>query len=224
VDRGGLFRGRSRSAKRLARRINEAARQREAAAQESQRDAYRRLLGVACTSLRQARRLRKVLVESAASRALRHKLSHGAGLVKRVLGQTRRRMLAGEAVPVDGNPVSLFEPHTWIVRCGKSDKPTEFGCKVWLSDVEGGIISDYRILEANPEEEESQVVPSVETPRRLFGRTAASGRRSGGAFRDQRSGGARARSQMSSLAEAGSPERRAPALRAATLVPVSAKV
>jgi IS5 family transposase len=48
--------------------------------------------------------------------------------------------------------VSLFEPHTAIIRQGKPGKPTEFGRVLWLDEVEGSIISRYDVLEGNPAE------------------------------------------------------------------------
>jgi IS5 family transposase len=44
--------------------------------------------------------------------------------------------------------VSVFEPHTAIIRKGKSGRPTEFGRAIWLDEVEGGIISRYAVLGA----------------------------------------------------------------------------
>src|SRR5215210_8808201 len=171
---GELFRDRSRSAKRLARKIDEAARRRTKEAKEGSLAAYRRLVEVASASLGQAKRQREALnpvVGSAAAavEALQEELGEVSELVERVIGQTWRRVFEGEQVPAQEKLVSIFEPHTQIIRRGKSGKLTEFGRKVWLSEVEGGIISDYRILEGNPKDE-SQVVPSLEGHQRLFGR------------------------------------------------------
>jgi transposase, IS5 family len=168
---GELFRDRARSAKRLARKIDEASRRRTKEAKEGSRAAYRRLAEVAKASLGQAERQREALeaVGSAAAEALRNELSEVGELVEGVIEQTRRRVFEGEQVPAQEKLVSIFEPHTQIIRRGKSGKPTEFGRKVWLSEVEGGIVSDYRILQGNPKDE-SQLVPSLEAHQRLFGR------------------------------------------------------
>jgi IS5 family transposase len=48
-------------------------------------------------------------------------------------------------------------------------KPTEFGHKIWLDEVEGGIISDYRILTGNPPDQD-QWQPSLEHHLKLFGK------------------------------------------------------
>jgi transposase, IS5 family len=168
---GELFRDRTRSAKRLARKINEASRKRTKEAKEGSKAAYQRLVEVASVSLKQAEKQQEALlaVGSGAAEALQKELSEVSELVEGVIEQTRRRVFEGEQVPAQEKLVSIFEPHTQIIRRGKSGKATEFGRKVWLCEVEGGIISDYRIREGNPGEE-TQVVPSLETHRRLFGR------------------------------------------------------
>jgi transposase, IS5 family len=91
------------------------------------------------------------------------------GLVEWVAEQTERRVLKGESVKADEKLVSLFEEHTAIISRGKAGKKTEFGRKVWLDEVEGGIISGYRVLEGNPSDEK-QLPPSLENHLKLFGR------------------------------------------------------
>jgi IS5 family transposase len=87
--------------------------------------------------------------------------------VARVIDQTVRRVLAGEKVPADEKLVSLFEPETAIIRKGKPARPTEFGRVVWLDEVEGGLVSGYRILDGNPSEKE-QLRPSLDHHVELF--------------------------------------------------------
>jgi IS5 family transposase len=168
---GELFRDRTRSAKRLAKKIDEASRRRTKEAKEGSKAAYRRLVEVAKASLGQAEKQREALlaVGSTAAEALRKELSEVGELVEQVIEQTRLRVFEGEQVPAQEKLVSIFEEHTNIIRRGKSGKATEFGRKVWLSEVEGGIISDYRILKGNPKDE-SQVLPSLQMHQRLFGR------------------------------------------------------
>jgi transposase, IS5 family len=55
-------------------------------------------------------------------------------------------VLHGEVVPARDKLVSLFEPHSQIIVRRKTGKAVEFGRKVWLEEVEGGLISGYRIL------------------------------------------------------------------------------
>jgi len=165
-----MFRDRSRSAKRLAHQIGEATRRRGEAAQVACQASYLRLLAVAQASLRQAEGVREglVLAGSSGSQGLLRVLDCFLPKLKQVIAQTRRRVLAGEAVPAGEKLVSLFEPHTCIIRRGKAGRPTEFGRKVWLDEVEGGIISRYQVLAGNPADER-QVAPSLAQHQRLFG-------------------------------------------------------
>jgi IS5 family transposase len=89
--------------------------------------------------------------------------------VEQVIAQTRRRVFAGESVPAQEKIVSLFEPHTDIICRGKANRPVEFGHKVWIDEVDGGIVSDYRILDGNPPDSE-QWRPSLDHHVALFGR------------------------------------------------------
>ena len=43
--------------------------------------------------------------------------------------------------------LSLFEPHTQVVPRFKAGKSVEFGRKIRLDQVEGGIITDHAVLE-----------------------------------------------------------------------------
>jgi IS5 family transposase len=77
-------------------------------------------------------------------------------------------VLEGEEVPATQKLLSVFEEHTAIIRRGKARKQTEFGRKVWLSEVDGGIISGFRILEGNAGDE-AQLQPSLDDHLRQFG-------------------------------------------------------
>jgi len=62
-------------------------------------------------------------------------------LVERVVRQTRARVLRGDTHYPD-KIVSLFEPHTEIIRKGKLAKPTEFGRRVKIQEAEVQFTSD----------------------------------------------------------------------------------
>ena len=169
---GEVFRNRTRSAKRLARSIAEGARRRGEEAEEASKAAYERLIGVARASLKQATKVHQMLRSQAQARLggrLADELERFEGLLERVVDQTERRVLSGESVAAGQKVVSLFEEHTAIIARGKAGKRVEFGRKVWLEEVEGGIVSGYRILEGNPSDEK-QLLPSLENHQRLFGR------------------------------------------------------
>jgi transposase, IS5 family len=164
---GELFRNRTRSAKRLARRIEQGARRRGEEAKEALKGAYERLVGVARASLRQARKVRQMLPERRSG--LADELERFEGLVELVVDQTKRRVLKGESVKAAEKLVSLFEEHTSIIRRGKAGKETEYGHKVWLEETEGAIISGYRVLEGNPADQD-QLLAALEHHEQRFGR------------------------------------------------------
>ncbi len=67
-------------------------------------------------------------------------------LIRQVLAQTRARVLRGDT-HFPGKVVSLFEPHTEIIRKGKLAKPTEFGRRVKIQEAEAQFITDYEVCE-----------------------------------------------------------------------------
>jgi transposase, IS5 family len=164
-----VLRDRTRSAKRQMKRIMEAARQRGAAAAARMQTAYQHLLDITLATIRQAQQAETMLKARAlpVGQKLAKTLDHVIPLVGQVVTQTTRRVIQGEAVPASEKLVSLFEPHTAIIRKGKPGKPTEFGRVVWLDEVEGGIISRYAVLEGNPAED-VQLPPSLDHHLRIF--------------------------------------------------------
>src|SRR5439155_13020582 len=118
-------------------------------AAEGLKQAYARLIGIARASRRQAERAAAVLRDQATDRGRRlvDRFDHIRPLVDRAIAQAERRVLQGEAVPAADKLLSLFEPHTQAIRRHKPGKLTEFGRKVLLDEVEGGIVSHYAILD-----------------------------------------------------------------------------
>jgi IS5 family transposase len=165
------FRDRTRSAKRQMKRIMDAARQRGAQVEERMRTAYQRLLTMTTTIVKQAERVGTVLIDQGTPLGwkLAPTLHQFVPLVQRVMTQTTRRIFQGEAVPAAEKVVSLFEPHTAIIRKGKPGRPTECGRVLWLDEVEGGLISRDAVLEGNPAED-AQLPPSVDHHLRVFHR------------------------------------------------------
>ena len=168
-----LFRDRTRTAKRLMRRIHASAAVagRGAAAAAHERTAlYRRLLEVARTSLQQADVVHHLLTTLAgdAAQRVRAQIEQVVPLVQQVCAQTQRRVLEGEAVSAADKLVSLFEPHTAVIRRGKLPTPTEFGAKVLIDEVDGGLVSRYAILAGNPPDA-PQLPASLDHHQRQFG-------------------------------------------------------
>ncbi len=91
-------------------------------------------------------------------------------MVDQAIEQAARRVLHGESVPAKEKLLSLHEPHTQVLRRHKAGKPTEFGHKLWLGEVEGGIISEFRLLEDGGGLDHPEVPASLEAHQQRFGR------------------------------------------------------
>jgi IS5 family transposase len=97
----------------------------------------------------------------------RQRLDQMAGLVRRVLTQTRARIVKGETHHPD-KVLSVFEPHTEVIRKGKAAKPTEFGKVVKIQEAEGQIITDYHVCPTRVPDK-TLWVPSLDRHQALFG-------------------------------------------------------
>jgi IS5 family transposase len=93
-------------------------------------------------------------------------LGHFLPLVRRIVDQTERRVLRGEHVPAQEKLVSIFEPHTDIIRKGRRD--TYYGHKVTLSTGRSGLVLDVVIEDGNPADS-TLAVRSTERHTALFG-------------------------------------------------------
>jgi len=69
-------------------------------------------------------------------------------LAEQVMDQTTRRVIHGEKVPAEEKVVSIFEPHTDIIR--KDHRETFYGHKICLTTGRSNLISDCLIVEGNP--------------------------------------------------------------------------
>lgn len=144
---------RTRLAKHLVRRIEATAAVHATTADRAERPTlYRRLLAVAQASIHQAHQVQQWLKgwSDATAQRLEAALQRTAPLVEQVVAQAERRVLRGENVPASDKLVSLFEPHTAIVRRGKAHLPAEFGRKIMLDEVDGGLVTRYAVLAGNP--------------------------------------------------------------------------
>jgi transposase, IS5 family len=163
-----LWRDRTRAAKRLARRIGATMVHQQEAREAERRTLYRRLLAVARASYRQAARVREFLTPERGAR-LGAALDRFLPLVQRVIDQATRRVLHGERVPASAKVLSLFEPHTAVLRRGKARQPTEFGAKIVLDEVEGGLVTRYTVCAGNADDALS-LPDGLEHHQRCFGR------------------------------------------------------
>lgn len=136
---------------------------------------YRQLIKVTQQTLDQVAQVMPFLQSQHGrpAQALAETFAHYVPLVRQVIAQTTRRVLEKKQVPAGQKIVSLFEPHTAIIQRGKRPPhETEFGRKLWYSEVDGGIVSEYRLLCGNPSDEH-QWVASVKQHLKLFGHPPA---------------------------------------------------
>ena len=162
-----VFRNRIRSARETARQVRcLIARQKDAGKQ-----AYRKLVKITKQSVDKAKQELETLTKltDQPAQGLRDTLETFISRAEQVINQTIRRVFQDENVPADEKIVSIFEPHTAIIRRGKAGKPVEYGRKVWLDEVEGGIVSRWEVLDGNPNDK-LQWVPSLDAHQQLFGK------------------------------------------------------
>jgi IS5 family transposase len=93
-------------------------------------------------------------------------LGHFLPLVRKVIDQTERRVLRNEHVPAQDKIVSIFEPHTDIIR--KDRRDTYYGHKVTLSTGRSGLVLDVVIEDGNPDDS-TLAIRSAQRHTALFG-------------------------------------------------------
>ena len=71
-------------------------------------------------------------------------------------------------MPAAEKLLSLFEPHTQVIQRHKPGQPVEFGRKVWLDEVDGGIISRYALLD-QPGQDQPYLADSLVGHQERFG-------------------------------------------------------
>ena len=167
------FANRKRSARRRMQKL-----QRMTAAQREtqQVSTYKQLLAITQQVLSNARRTleataqrgAKASTDAAMLEGLRQELADYCALGDRVVDQARRRVLYKEQVPGSEKLYSIFEPHTDLIKRGKVNKPIEFGHKVFLAESARGLVTQYRVLDGNPSDED-HVEPSLKAHRKTFG-------------------------------------------------------
>src|SRR5713101_1798003 len=147
------FGNRTRRAKRRRQEIA------HAKSAQNRLPAHRDLLVVSeevCTSglrVRDLLRVEKNLedlrpTQALAAKRISQSLDRFLGLARRVIAQSRRRVVEGESVPAEEKIVSIFEEHTDIVR--KDRRETLYGHKICLTGGASSMILDCTVLRGNP--------------------------------------------------------------------------
>jgi IS5 family transposase len=174
---GEKLRERTRSVRHRLIEIGRASRSKVEQGKEKLKQTYRKLLHTTGRVVAQARRFAQevangvkrgaTLMEQAALEANRHYLETMIPRVQQVMRQTRERVIDGNTHVV-GKIVSLFEPHTEIIRKGKAGKPTEFGKMVKIQEAEQQIITHYEVYDARPADADL-LIPALEVHQQRLG-------------------------------------------------------
>ena len=112
--------------------------------------------------VKQAPRRRRTLVKG-----LVPSLEAMLGRVRQVVKQTKIRIFAGDT-KMPGKIVSVFEPHTEIIRKGKASKPNEFGKLVKIQEAENQIVTHFEVCSERPADS-TLLVSSIEAHQQRLG-------------------------------------------------------
>jgi IS5 family transposase len=164
------FRSRVRTVRRLSQQLHRIARRKGDEARDALKAAYGRLIDTAKRTGAQARRVGEVLQRKAkpAAQRLAQRIGTILPFLMQGIQQASRRVLGGESVPASEKLLSLFEPHTQIVPRFKAGTPVEFGRKLRLDEVEGGIVTGYQVLDRGGGQDQAYLKDSLATHRRHF--------------------------------------------------------
>jgi IS5 family transposase len=173
---GGLrrkVRNRMRSVKKRVIAIAHALRYKGPEAEQQRKKEYEQLLRLTHHILGDAQRVLQEVESLPAKRrgrvvGLGTRLEAMAERVRRVVQQTQARIFSGVTQFPD-KLLSLFEPHTELIRKGKASKPNEFGKLVQLQEAEQQIITHYEIFEQRPSDRHL-LLAALEVHRRKLGR------------------------------------------------------
>jgi IS5 family transposase len=173
---GGLkkkVRNRMRSVTRRVIAIGHALRHKGVEGELKRKREYRQLVRLTRQILNDSRRVLEEVANLPSRRrgqveGLCERLQSMSDRVRQVVRQTRARVFGG-ITQLPGKLVSLFEPHTEIIRKGKAGKPNEFGKLVQVQEAENQIITHYEVYDKRPSDQHL-LLPAVEAHQRKFGR------------------------------------------------------
>jgi len=176
---GTKLRDRTRAVGYQVRQIARASRSRVVQqGQERLKACYRTLLYHTARVVGQAKRFAedlasgrkqaRGLVDQIRLEAKRAYLERMIPRVRQVMHQARERLFKGNT-HVPGKLVSLFEPHTEVIRKGKASKPTEFGKMVKIQEAEAQIVTHYEVYGERPWDSDL-LLPALDVHRQRLGR------------------------------------------------------
>src|SRR5208282_3888641 len=167
-------RDRMRSVRKKVVSVAIAARRKGEAGEQQRRGLYKGLLSLSRKIVNQAGRVAKEVATlpkktQTKVRGLVEQMEGMGERTKQVIRQTQARIFDGDTKHPE-KVVSLFEPHTEIIRKGKASKPTEFGKMVKIQEAENQIVTHYEVFEERPADSDL-LVDAVAKHQELLGRT-----------------------------------------------------
>jgi len=144
------------------------------AGEERRKRQYRELLSLTRKVMNQAQRVLAEVKQVPGRRrtpveGLAQWLETMVGRVRQVVKQTRIRIFAGDT-KMPGKIVSVFQPHTEIIRKGKASKPNEFGKLVKIQEAENQIVTHFEVFAERPADS-TLLLPSIQMHQQRLGRT-----------------------------------------------------
>ena len=166
-------RNRMRSISKRVVAIAAASRHKGPEGEAKRKKQYRELLRYSRQILNDAKRVIAEVEEMSTRKKKRlvglvEHLTEMADRVRRVVKQAKARVFDG-ITQLPGKIVSLFEPHSEIIRKGKASKPTEFGKLVQVQEAEQQIITHYDVFDQRPSDRDL-LLGAVEAHERVLGR------------------------------------------------------
>jgi transposase, IS5 family len=142
------WRDRRRLAKKRARAID------YSRGKDKKRALYRELIAAVQATRAELQTVAEGLAETVGMAAERWRagVNHYLPLIARIIDQSERRVLKGEAVPAGEKLVSLFEPHADIIV--KGGREVQYGHKLNLATGKSGLILDVVVEAGNPADAE----------------------------------------------------------------------
>jgi len=141
--------------------------------EERRKRQYRELLSLTRKIVNQAQRVLQEVQEAPRRRralleGLAQSLQTMVGRVRQVVKQAKVRIFAG-VTKSPGKIVSVFEPHTEIIRKGKASKPTEFGKMVKIQEAGNQIVTHFEVFAERPPDS-TLLLPSIQVHQQRLGR------------------------------------------------------
>lgn len=124
--------------------------------------------GRVATAIDSAIRQRSYVLRQPTLIRIADEIRHYMPLIDNVVDQAERRVIAGESVPNDDKIFSIFEPHTELLKRGKSWRSIEYGHMVQIEQVRSKLITGYEVFAKRPAEPDL-LRASVERHRATFG-------------------------------------------------------